>query len=119
MHELSIVEALIEQVEKEVDRSGHHGRVAKLDLTIGRLSGVSCDSIRFAFELLSPSTIVEGASVHIDEPSAECVCGVCGRRTEIRELLAQCPDCGSSDIVIEGGRDLLLESIELEEVDDG
>jgi hydrogenase nickel incorporation protein HypA/HybF len=115
MHELSIVEAIVDQVEKEVQRSGHAGRVARLDLIIGRLSGVCVDSIRFAFELLAPGTILERTEVRIEEPRAECVCRSCGRRTEIEELVVDCPECGSADISIEGGRDLLLQTIDLEE----
>ena len=62
MHEVSIVEALIEQVGEEVERAGASGRVTRLALSIGQLSGVHSDSIRFAFELLSPGTILEGAT---------------------------------------------------------
>jgi hydrogenase nickel incorporation protein HypA/HybF len=115
MHELSIVEALIEQVQKEIDRGGHRGRVARLDLAIGRLSGVSVDSVRFAFQLLAPGTVVERAEIHVDQPPAACVCGVCGRRTEIEDLVAQCPACRSDRIHIEGGNELLLQTIDLEE----
>ena len=39
MHELSIVEALIEQVQREVRRAGQKGRVTRLELAIGTLSG--------------------------------------------------------------------------------
>ena len=116
MHELSIVEAIIDQVEREIQRSGHHGRVTRLDLAIGRLSGVSVDSVRFAFELLAPGTFLERAEVRIEEPRASCVCRTCGRRTEIDELVVDCPRCGSADISIEGGRDLLLQTIDLEEL---
>ena len=115
MHEISIVEALIEQVEKEIDRGGHQGRVARLDLVIGRLSGVSVDSVRFAFQMLAPGTVVQRAEIHVDQPRAACVCGVCGQRTEIEELIVQCPACRSDRIHIEGGNQLLLQSIELEE----
>jgi Zn finger protein HypA/HybF involved in hydrogenase expression len=68
MHELSIVAGLIGQVQQELRRAGAHGRVKRLDVVIGRLSGVHCDSIRFAFELLSPGTIVEKAGLEISEP---------------------------------------------------
>lgn len=115
MHELSIVESLIEQVEKELRNSGHEGRVIRLDLRIGRLSGVNPEAVRFAFELLSPDTSVEGAEVEIERPGAVCVCRACGRRTSIEELEHLCPACGSGEISIEGGNDLLLESIELED----
>jgi hydrogenase nickel incorporation protein HypA/HybF len=115
MHELSIVEALIEQVEKEIDRGGHRGRVARLDLAIGRLSGVSVDSIRFAFQLLAPGTVVERAEIHVERPKAACVCGACGGRTEIEDLVVRCPACRSDRIHIEGGNELLLQTIDLEE----
>ena len=114
MHELSIVEALIEQTEREVKRAQQQGRVVRLELIIGRLSGVCCDSIRFAFDLLAPGTLVEGATVDIAEPSATCHCQQCDARTEVEEITVNCPKCGSGQVVIEGGRDLVLQSIELE-----
>ncbi|MGO8690436.1 MAG: hydrogenase maturation nickel metallochaperone HypA [Thermoguttaceae bacterium] len=116
MHELAIVEALIDQVRREVRRAGQTGRVTRLELAVGQLSGVHCDSLRFAFELLSPGTVVEGAKVAIQQPRAVCCCQDCGAREEIDELVVECPRCQSPRITIEEGRQLLLQSIELEEV---
>ena len=115
MHELSIVEALIEQVEREVQRSGEAGRVVRLDLSIGRLSGVCPDSLQFAWGLLAPETSLAGAEMRISQPRAVCCCRDCGKRTEIEELVAQCPACGSPQIAFEGGQEMLLETIELED----
>ncbi len=116
MHELAIAEALIEQVRREVRRAGQNGRVTRLELAVGQLSGVHCDSLRFAFELLSPGTMVEGAKVDIDQPRAVCRCQACGAREEIDQLVVECPRCRSSQITIEEGRQLLLQSIEIEDV---
>ncbi len=115
MHELSIVQALFEQAEQEVRRSGHQGQVARLDLSIGRLSGVSCDSIRFAFDLLKSETMFHEAELTIAQPPAVCRCRACGAENDVTEITVECPACGSYDIVIEGGREMLLQSIELEE----
>ncbi len=115
MHELSIVQALLEQVESEVARSGHPGRVVGLFLLVGRLSGVHVDSIRFGFELLSPTTIAEGAALQIEQPKAHSVCRDCGAEPEIDELVVACPQCGSPRITIRGGQELVLQSIELED----
>lgn len=115
MHELSIVDSLIKQVEEEVGRSGHAGQVTRLQLTIGRLSGVNVDSVRFAFEILAPGTLVENVKVDIAEPKPTCCCRTCGARVEVDDLVAECPKCAGGDLSIEGGRDLLLESIELED----
>lgn len=115
MHELSIAEALIEQVEREVHRAGRKGRVLKVELSIGRLSGVHHESLKFALDLLAPGTLVEKALVEIRRPKVVCVCGQCGGRSEIDQWPPGCPLCGSDQIMIEGGRELLLESIELED----
>jgi hydrogenase nickel incorporation protein HypA/HybF len=115
MHELSIVEALIEQVGRELRRAGQQGKVKRLELAIGRFSGVHCDSFRFAFDLISPGTVADGARLEISEPRAVCQCRHCDARTEIDELVAACPKCGSSEISIESGRELLLQSIEIDE----
>jgi hydrogenase nickel incorporation protein HypA/HybF len=115
MHELSIVESLIEQVQRELERAGQRGRVRRLELSIGRLSGVNSDSVRFAFGLLAPGTLVEESEIAIEEPKAVCQCRECNARTEIDDLPANCPQCGSPEISIEGGRDLMLQSIEIED----
>jgi len=115
MHEVAIVDAIIEQVQDEVRRAGAAGRVSRIELSIGRLSGVSPDAIRFALEFLAPGTLLESAQLAIREPRALCSCAACGARSEIDELEADCPRCASRDVTIEGGRELILESIELED----
>lgn len=115
MHELSIAEALIEQVEREVRLAGSKGRVLKVELSIGQLSGVHHESLKFALDLLAPGTLVEKALVEIRRPRAICVCSQCEGRSEIDQWPLGCPKCGSDQITIEGGRELLLESIELED----
>jgi len=112
---MSIVQALIEQVEAEIEKSGEPGIVVGLDMVIGRLSGVHVDSIEFAFDLLSPGTIADGAELRISRPPAELSCHNCECRQPMDEMLMSCPDCGSGDVTIKGGRELLLQSIELEQ----
>jgi Zn finger protein HypA/HybF involved in hydrogenase expression len=65
--------------------------------------------------MLAAETSMKSTELVIDEPKAVCVCRQCGVRQEIDDLVAQCPACAGSDIVIEKGRELLLKSIEIEE----
>jgi hydrogenase nickel incorporation protein HypA/HybF len=115
MHELSIAEALIEQVTAELDRAGQRGPVKGIELAIGRMSGVHCGALRFGLELLAPGTVIEGAAVSIREPPAVSRCRACGAETEIDDMVSECPRCHSPEIAIEQGREMLLESIELED----
>lgn len=115
MHELSIVDALIGQVRSEIERTGQSGRVTRLEVVVGRLSGVHPESFRFAYQLLAPGTLVEGAELVIHHANAVCVCSDCRTETELEEFVAVCPACGSSDIAFQAGRDLVLQTIELED----
>lgn len=110
---MSIVQALIEQVTAEVAQAGHPGRVAAIEIAVGRMSGVHVESLRFAFELLSSGTLADGAELRIQEPRAVLCCQACQARHEIDQIVLDCPDCGSRDITIRGGQDLLLQAIEL------
>ena len=112
---MSLVQSLIEQVGSEVDRSGHRGRVLSVDLVIGRLSGVHVDSIQFAFEVLAPGTVIDGAALRVYQTQASLHCRACGLEEPIDELAVRCGECGSCDTLIEGGQELLLQSIELED----
>ncbi len=115
MHELSIAAAILEQVEDAVRQSGYSGRVTRVELVIGVLSGVCADSLRFALGLLTDGTALAQTEFCIRQPQAECVCAQCGQRTPTGDVLLACPRCGSPQIAIQGGSDLVLESIELED----
>lgn len=115
MHELSIIEALVEQVEEELRQAGATGRAQKIELSVGRLSGANVESLRFAFDLLTPGTRLEGTELVFHQPVARCVCFACGGNSPLEEVAAECPACGSREIRIEGGRDLVLQSIEVDD----
>ena len=69
----------------------------------------------FALELLAPGTLIESARVKIREPAVVCVCAACNARTDVDQWTDACPRCESPDVTLEGGRELTLESIELED----
>lgn len=108
MHELSITQSVIDTV---VERT-QGARVTAVHLTIGRLSGVVPDSVRFCFELIADGTPLAGARLDIDEPVGLASCRGCGQRFELRELILLCP-CGSADVSVEDGQQLALTSVEV------
>jgi len=115
MHETAIISELLEAAERESARAGAAGRVLTLKLSVGRLSTASPEALQFAFEWLSKGTWFEGARLEIARPSAVCHCRQCGARSETDDVFCPCPVCGSGDVSIEGGQDLLLTSIEIED----
>jgi hydrogenase nickel incorporation protein HypA/HybF len=115
MHEVSLVSEMIRLAESEVARAAAGGRVLRLRISVGPLSCASAEALRFAFELLASGTSFEGAELEIDEPPLVCDCEECGAQSEVADASDGCPVCGSSQVSLDGSRDVLLESIDVED----
>ena len=115
MHELGLVQEMIGLAEEELSRAGCVSKVTKITLKVGKLSGASPEALHFAFDVIAPSTRLAGADLLIVESQPICHCPSCGLNAEIDELLFVCPSCSSTDIEIHGGRDLHLESMDVED----
>lgn len=108
MHELAITQSVVDMV---VERTAGR-RVASVQLQVGRLAGVVADAMQFCFELATAGTTLEGATLEIDETAGLASCRSCGEQFDVDDLILLCP-CGSADVQIVAGRELLVASVEL------
>jgi len=114
MHELSIAMKVIDEVAKHVAAAGG-GRVLAITLRIGRFSCVQEGALRSSFALASAGTEMSGARLEIIDVPVRIWCPACEAERELpgAQSLA-CPECGRVSGDIRAGRELDLESIELE-----
>ncbi len=108
MHELAITEGLVDAVSERLPGQ----RVTCVRLEIGALSGVVADSVRFCFDLVTEGTTLEGATLEIAQPPAQCHCRICGRQFEPDSPIAICP-CGSAEVTVLSGQDLKITSVQV------
>jgi hydrogenase nickel incorporation protein HypA/HybF len=108
MHELSIVQSLIDAV---LDTTGNRV-VTGVNLRIGPLSGVLPDALRFCFDVAAAGTSLAGAQLRIDEPQGRGLCRTCGNSFVLTDMFLLCP-CGSADVGVVTGRELQLISVEV------
>ena len=112
MHELSLVQALVEQVEQIRTREKAE-TVSSITVNIGALSGVDRDAFEFAFPLVVEGTAAAGAVLMIAETPAEVTCEQCGERSQPDLDDFHCAKCESRRVRITAGRDFLIQSVEL------
>jgi hydrogenase nickel incorporation protein HypA/HybF len=112
MHELSLAQALAEQVEQIRTRE-HAASVVSITVEIGALSGVAREPFEFAFPLAVEGTPLAGATLKIEETPAEVTCDACGERSHPGLTDMRCMECGDQRVRITAGRDLLIRSVEL------
>ncbi|HOK20531.1 MAG TPA: hydrogenase maturation nickel metallochaperone HypA, partial [Thermosynergistes sp.] len=87
---------------------------SRVTLKVGKLRQVVPEVMVFCFEAASKGTPVEGASLEIEEVPLASRCTRCGREWSDSESLGLCPFCGSADVDVVQGMELLLESVEVE-----
>lgn len=112
MHELSLAQALVEQVEGLCVKENADA-VLSVTVNIGALSGVNRESFEFAFPLAVEGTRLKGATLKIEETPAVVTCEQCGQQTQPPVDNVQCMQCGSRRVGITAGRDFLIQSVEL------
>ena len=113
MHELSLAQGLVEQVERTAKTEGAM-RVVRIVVRIGKYSGVERGAFEFAFPCAAENTVAQNAKLVIEELPATVVCRSCkaSSHPEVENLI--CTQCGSTEVEITGGHEFLIQSIELE-----
>ena len=113
MHELGITENIVNVTLAKADEA-QASKVLKINLVIGELSGFVADCIQFYFDTLSKDTIAQGAALHFETVSAQLRCRSCSAVFRPRDTLWSCPKCGGQSVEISKGRELYIESMEVE-----
>jgi hydrogenase nickel incorporation protein HypA/HybF len=108
MHELAIAESVLDAITA---RTGER-RVREVRLEIGRLSGISAESLRFCFELAATGTGADGAALDIVEPPGRARCRTCAEEFVVDDRILLCA-CGSADVRILSGEELRILSVEV------
>ena len=117
MHERSLVQALLRQLEAL--RESHSAeRILAVRITVGEFSGVDLELVRIAFVELTASPTIEGAEIQIDRVPLECMCLECGSVTLVKNFLFECGRCLSRQLKVIRGEEMVLESVTLAGGDD-
>jgi hydrogenase nickel incorporation protein HypA/HybF len=111
----SIVEAVTESA------AAYPGaKVKEVRLRVGALASIVEDSLQFCWELATEDTPLEGSKLVIKKLAVVVYCDACDTDVEIEGVQSfRCPRCGKHAAEIHQGRELEIESIELDEPEIG
>jgi hydrogenase nickel incorporation protein HypA/HybF len=114
MHELSIAFSLVELVSQSAVEAGAT-RVREVRLRLGALAGVVRGALEFSYELACADTLLEGSTLVVNELPVRVFCVPCGAEVELASVQRFCcPVCDTPSDDIRQGRELEIESIEIE-----
>ena len=113
MHEMSIAASMIELVHRYVPADA---RVLNVNVKAGPLRGIDPDTMEIAWRATTMDTEMEGSILHLEIPPWQLQCPQCQRQWESASLNTVC-ECGCDQPSFNGGDELLLMSIEVEDED--
>ncbi|MBN2039918.1 MAG: hydrogenase maturation nickel metallochaperone HypA [Spirochaetes bacterium] len=113
MHEQSIVEYLLSLALKDAEKANAR-RIVSIKLVVGELTGVEKDAVTFYFNFLAEKTIAAGASLEFNYTKAQLRCRDCDLIFPREKLSYDCPICRKKAVEIVGGRELYIDSMEVE-----
>jgi hydrogenase nickel incorporation protein HypA/HybF len=113
MHELSVADAVVGICARH---AGADRRVTRVELKVGYLRQVVPQALEFAFGLVADGTPVEDAELVMEIVPAAGRCRACGIESELPGFPLRCAGCGSGDLELTQGEELLVDALELEEM---
>lgn len=117
MHELSIVSSVVDAVIESL--AAYPGAsVKEVRLRIGALSAVIEESLQFCYGIATRDTPLDGSVLVVKTVPVVGRCVTCAADVEIASVQSfHCPRCGGPVSEIKQGRELEIESIEIEEAE--
>ncbi|QOP43388.1 hydrogenase maturation nickel metallochaperone HypA [Sulfurimonas sediminis] len=113
MHEYSIVQALLDQIEDIADKNDAK-KVTKIIVKIGVMSGIETHLLEVAFNTFKEKTIADGAEFVMNIQPLTIECEKCKKVSELEKVHYCCQECGSVDVHVIDGEEMFLMSLEME-----
>ncbi|MFP5356187.1 MAG: hydrogenase maturation nickel metallochaperone HypA [Gemmatimonadota bacterium] len=114
MHELSLAHGIVEQ-SAEAARNAGAAKVLSVRIKVGALAGVEPGALLFCYEVASKETLLEGSRLEILYVPLVVWCAHCLKEVELEGVQSlRCPSCGTPCGEIRRGRELQVESVEIE-----
>ncbi|MBN1874911.1 MAG: hydrogenase maturation nickel metallochaperone HypA [Anaerolineae bacterium] len=114
MHEMAVTEDILRIVTEHAERAGK-AHITDIHLVIGDLASFVDDSIQFYFDMLSPGTLAEAATLHFHRIRTRFRCRKCGCEFEPEGYNWLCPQCHALGGDVIAGKEFYVESIEVKE----
>jgi hydrogenase nickel incorporation protein HypA/HybF len=114
MHEMSLALSIVEQTREAATREGAV-RILEVEIEVGCLAGVLADSLQFCLEAVGKDDGLADTIFRITEVGATGNCRVCAATFPADSFLVLCPSCASDDVSLNGGRELKIRSLTIED----
>jgi hydrogenase nickel incorporation protein HypA/HybF len=112
MHEFAAAKDILHVLEQTL---GAKREVKKVHLTLGPLSGIAAEALRFCFSELAKQEGLGSPELDIEEVASRVRCGACDTEYAVTDFADSCPACQSLKREILSGDEFTLDWAEVED----
>jgi len=113
MHEMTITQSLVD-IALEEAKKANAKKIVSVDVVLGEMSGAVDQCVELYFQLMTKDTIAEGAKLNFRKVPNRAKCRKCCNIFNIGDIFWKCDKCNSYEIEIISGKELYIESIEVD-----
>ena len=120
MHEFSVMTQIVDTVLAEAKKRDAH-KVEQVELEVGEFTMLGLEQLKFAYEVLSKETILQGSTLEIRTIKGKIKCDSCGYNGSVQIAedtphrsvpILECPKCHSAAKIVEG-RECVVRNIRM------
>ncbi len=126
MHEVSVVTSLVDAVINELSKY-NVTKVNCINVVIGDLTNLGEEQLKFAYEIVTRGTILEGSEMNIEHEGIELHCDSCDFDGPAKVIsdpdfdthsipILACPNCGGP-VTVTSGQSCTVKSMDIEEAE--
>jgi hydrogenase nickel incorporation protein HypA/HybF len=110
MHELALAEDILRKIKEEAAKQGST-RVSSVKILLGASLVSDLPELKEILANISKGTVAEGMKLNIKLSPVKAACRKCGSEFDPKEMRLDCPKCGSTDIGLTSGKELIIEEM--------
>jgi len=114
MHELALAQSLFTIMDKTATANGG-GRIEAATLKLGAMTHIDPETLSFAFDVVTRGTRAEGCQLNFERVPLTVRCPACAFEGEVNPEAVGCPKCSAVGLTVTGGREIELDTIDLED----
>ena len=118
MHELGITQEILKTA---LEAAGARGaaRVNDVTISVGELTEVVDFALQFNWDIVTQDTLAEGATLTVKMIPPRSRCKTCSHEYDHDKFDFTCPECGGFIAETIAGRELQIDSIDIDTPDEG
>lgn len=108
MHELHLAEDILRKIKEKASQEGKE-TLSFVKVGIGQSRFTHIEELKELLHAISKETVAAGAKIEFAVIPLKSICADCKKDFNPKELRLDCPNCGSTNIKLTTGHELVIE----------